>query len=199
MTEAHAALLPVRSLEGGQDMTDKGMLLTARRVTAGLVCIGLTAAIAGCVCGGVRGGPDLADKPSSAEFEVAIDATVPADKRLVVTPNEGDAWIETVATPGTGDNRIVWKSSASFSIKFVQIDDQSRGLSRRLGDERDGWNDAVRDGSGYKYKLALDRGSGGRNKSIRGAKYLVKSPAGCDDRAPGPDCLMLDPVIIVRY
>jgi hypothetical protein len=180
-------------------MTDKGMFKTVRGTVLGLACVSIAAMLAGCGHGMVRGGTNLTAKPSKADFDITIDATDPADKQIVVEPNEGDAWLEAVPSPGADDNRIVWKSSVSFSIKFVSIDDQSKDPKKGIGNEQNGWNNAVRDSSGYKYRLKLDDGKGNKKKTIRGVKYLVKSPAGCDDTNPGPNCVVLDPVIIVRY
>jgi hypothetical protein len=180
-------------------MHGQAKYVTVRGAVLGVAIIGLAGALAGCTSGGVRGGSSLTAKPSAANFTITIDATDPADKQIDVTPDEGDVWLQAVATPGSGDNRVVWKSSSSFSIKFVQVDDQSKSPSKKFGDEGNGWNDSVRDGSGYKYKLTLKNGSTSKKKSIQGAKYLVKIPAGCDDSSPGPSCLVLDPIIIVRY
>lgn len=172
---------------------------SARTIGFGLAVVGAVLAMTGCTSGGVRSDPSLTTSPSSAEFTIAIDATDPADKQVVVTPNEGDAWLVALASPGSDDNKVVWRSNVSFAIKFVQIDDQTKKPSKKFGDEGDGWNDAVADRNGYKYKLTLKNGAGTKKKSIQGAKYLVKSPAGCDDSTPGPDCVVLDPVFIVRY
>lgn len=180
-------------------MTEERMFKTARMAVLAIASVGVVAVLAGCANGSVRGGPALTSKPSNADFDITIDATDPADKQIVVSPNEGDAWLETVKTPRDGDNKIVWKSSLSFSIKFVSIDDQTKNPKKGIGDEKNGWNDAQADGNGYKLKVKLDDGSGNKKKTIRGVKYLVKSPAGCDDTNPGPSCLVLDPVIIVRY
>lgn len=171
----------------------------ARAVGLGLAAMGVAAVVTGCVADGVGAGSNLTSKPSYADFNITIDATDPADRQIVVAPNEGDAWLEAVKEPGPDDNRIVWKSTASFSIKFVSIDDQTRNPRKGIGDEQNGWNDARPDGNGYLYRVSLDNGKGNRRKTIRGVKYLVKSPAGCDDTLPGPNCVVLDPVIIVRY
>jgi hypothetical protein len=172
--------------------------VTVRGAVFGVAIMGLAGVLAGCASGIVRDGTATV-KPSAADFTIAIDATDPADKQIVIDPDEGDVWLQAVPAPRPGDNRVVWKSSSSFSIKFVQIDDQTKNPSKKFGDENNGWNDSVADGSDYKYTLKLKNGGTSKKKSIQGAKYLVKMPAGCDDSNPGPNCLVLDPIIIVRY
>lgn len=172
---------------------------TVRGVMLGVAMVVLIGAQSGCASHGVPGGTTFTPKPSSADFEITFDPGQPVDSAVKVEPNEGDAWLETVLSTATDKNRIVWTSDRDFAIKFVSIDDQTQP-GKRLGNEKNGWNKAgPKEGGGYILELRLDQGKGKTKKEIRGVKYLVKSPSDCDAKNPGPNCMVLDPVIIVRF
>lgn len=173
--------------------------MTVRGAMFGVAIMGLAGVLAGCVTDGNKGETGTMAKPSAAEFEVKFDSSDPVETLIVVEPDEGDVWLEAVKVPKEGENRVIWKSKRSFAIKFVQIDDNDKSPSKKFGDEADGWNDASPVAGEYIYPLKLKNGEGKKKKSIQGAKYIVKSPAGCDEKSPGPNCLVLDPIIIVRY
>ncbi len=125
-----------------------------------------------------------------------LGAAVPTD--VLITPDEGDAFLEAVAdaVPDDGKNTVLWRSEKQFAIKFVQIDDQTRPLKKKLGNEKDDWNDAQQAADRkWEYPLTLNKGAGKKKKTTLGAKYLVKYTDSCT----GTDCTEFDPVIIVRY
>jgi len=136
----------------------------------------------------------------SLDITFVADPGSPSVTEIVVSPNEGDVSLETVpVVPGQDKNWVTWTSERSFAIKFGPIDDTCTGPRKKFGNEKDGWNDSSPVGNKHVYTLKLNPGKGTKKKEILGAKYSVKSPAGCDAMQPGPNCLVLDPVIIVRY
>ena len=125
---------------------------------------------------------------------------VPPVTRIVVSPDDGDVSLEAVPdAPGQDKNWVTWTSDRAFAIKFGPIDETCTGPRKKLGNEKDGWNDSSPVGNKYVYTLKLNPGKGNSKKEILGAKYSVKSPAKCDETQSDPNCLVLDPVIIVRY
>lgn len=167
-----------------------------RGVVLGLACVSLAGTLVGCTAGGLKGDPATTVNPSNAEFRITVDTSNAPGTEIMVGPNQGDASLEAVKTPVDKQNKIVWTSDRTFAIKFVQFDDPKKSPSKKFGDEKDEWN---KSGDDYAYTLTLKEGSGKPKKSIQGAKYIVKSPEDCDENSPGPNCFVLDPVLIVRY
>jgi hypothetical protein len=129
-------------------------------------------------------------KPAYADFDIEFktDGTGKPTS-MIITPGDGDAWLQVVKVPGPKDNRITWQSRQNFKIKFGRIDDPSEPLKpgKRLGNEKDGWNEATETGGIWEYTLKLSQGNG-RTKETVGAKYSVKHV---------DSGLEFDPVIIV--
>lgn len=176
-----------------------------RRVLPGVALAGLLSLVAGCAGQPASGGGQVMTRPSTQDLDidfVAGPGTNPRT-RIVVSPLDGDVSLEAVVeAPGENDpnkNRVTWTADRSFAILFRQIDDPTRKLSRKFGDETDDWNQSKPVGRKHVYKLKLNSGSGREDKTILGAKYFVKSPADCDETKGDPNCLVLDPIIIVRY
>jgi hypothetical protein len=162
----------------------------------------LLSALVGCAAQQAGGGPRSTTKPSTMALDVTFvtDPGVPPITRIVVSPNDGDVSLEAVpAVPGQDKNWVTWTAERSFAIKFGPIDETCTGPRKKFGDEKDGWNDSKPVGDKHVYTLKLNPGRGNPKKEILGAKYSVKSPAGCDAEHPGANCVVLDPVIIVRY
>jgi hypothetical protein len=155
----------------------------------GLVLVCALGLVAGCATNPVH----VTGKPSSADFDIAFlpaGSATPTD--MDIQPDGGDAFLEAVSAPGAKDNKVVWKSSKHFQIRFVQVDDQDKPLKpgKELGNEGKDWNDAKQVGSdAWEYTLTLKEGSGRKQKETVAAKYLVKLVS--------PE-VVFDPVIIVR-
>jgi len=173
------------------------------RVVINLGVAGLLSALVGCATPQASGGPKGTTRPSTMPLDVTFvtDPGVPPITRIVVSPYDGDVSIEAVPEgPGLDRNWVTWTSAShSFSIKFAPIGEPCIKGRKKFGDENDCWNDSKKVGDKQVYKLKLNPGRGTKDKEILVAKYSVKSPAGCDEKNPGPNCLVLDPVIIVRY
>lgn len=156
------------------------------RLGWGFALAGLVSGLAGCA-----GRPlQVTTKPSHADFSVAfMPDGAPQPTSMIITPDDGDAWLLVVKTPGPKDNKVVWQSKKNFKIKFVQIDDQTQPLKpgKELGDEKQGWNEARQTNDGWVYTLNLKQGSGHGTVTVA-AKYIVRSDA---------YNIELDPVIIV--
>ena len=154
----------------------------------GLVLVCVFGLLAGCA-----GNPaQLTDKRSYQDFDIAFlpaNSAVPTD--MVITPDEGDAFLEAVMTTNANDNRITWKSDKHFQVRFVQVDDQDQPLrpGKELGDEKKDWNDSKQVGNDWVYTLRLKPSSGRKQKETVAAKYFVKLVS--------PE-VIFDPVIIVR-
>jgi hypothetical protein len=154
----------------------------------GLVLVCVLGLLAGCA-----GTPaQVTGKRSYADFDIAFlpaGSTVPTD--LVITPDDGDAFLEAVMTTNANDNRITWKSARHFQVRFVQVDDQDKPLrpGKELGDEKKDWNDSTRVGNDWVYTLRLKASSGRKQQETVAAKYFVKLVS--------PE-VIFDPVIIVR-
>ena len=172
------------------------------RVVINLGVAGLLSALVGCATPQASGGPKGTTRPSTMSLDVTFvaDPASPSLTEIVVSPNEGDVSLEAVpVAPGQDKNWVTWTSERSFAIKFGPLDDSCTGPRKKFGNEKDGWNDSKPVGDKHVYTLKLNPGKGNSRKEILGAKYSVKSPAGCDEKYPGSSCLVLDPVIIVRY
>jgi hypothetical protein len=172
------------------------------RFVVNLGVAGLLSVMVGCATHQASGGSASMAKPSTMSLDVAFvaDPTSPSRTAIVVSPNEGDVSLEAVPVmPGQDKNWVTWTSERAFAIKFGPIDESCTGPRKKLGNEKDGWNDSKPVGNKHVYTLKLNPGKGNSRKEILGAKYSVKSPAGCDETQPGPNCVVLDPVIIVRY
>ncbi|MGB7738688.1 MAG: hypothetical protein WBM03_06200 [Steroidobacteraceae bacterium] len=156
------------------------------RLGLGLTLACALVVLSGCVCDPVS----VTAKPSKADFKITFTperATKPTG--MTITPNDGDAFLQVVQSPGPDDNKILWYSDQNFRIKFVQIDDQTQPLKpgKELGNEKKDWNDASTKNGRYEYTLNLKQGNG-RTKETVGAKYIVQHVASLVD---------FDPVIIV--
>jgi hypothetical protein len=163
---------------------------------------GLLSALVGCVANHAGGGPQIVTKPSTMSLDVTFvaDPGVPPSTGIVVSPDDGDVSLEAVIeVPGQDKNWVTWTSERAFAIKFGPLDENCTGPRKKFGNEKDGWNDSKPVGNKHVYTLKVNPGKGNPRKEILGAKYSVKSPAECDETRPGPNCLVLDPVIIVRY
>jgi len=174
------------------------------RVVISLGVAGLLSTLVGCATNNPdTGGPKGMTKPSTMSLEVTFvtDVGAPPITRIVVSPDDGDVSLEAVPEgSGQDKNWVKWTSaSRSFSIKFAPLDVPCASGKKKFGNENDCWNDSKKVGEKQVYKLKLNPGRGRNEKEILMAKYSVKSPAGCDEKNPGPNCLVLDPVIIVRY
>jgi len=173
------------------------------RVVISLGVAGLLSALVGCATPPASGGPKGTTRPSTKPLSITYVADLGAQPptKIVVSPDDGDVSIETVPEgPGSDRNWVTWTSdSHSFSIKFAPINEPCITGRKKFGDENDCWNDSKAVGRKQVYTLRLNPGRGTKDKEILVAKYSVKSPAGCDEKHPGPNCLVLDPVIIVRY
>jgi len=173
------------------------------RVVISLGVAGLLSALVGCTTnnGGVE--PQIMTRPSTKALDITYVADPGAQPptKIVVSPNDGDVLLDAVPeTPGR-DNRdknwVTWTSDRSFAIFFGQFEDHKKKPDKKFGDEKDGWNKSYDNHGKQVYKLKLKPGKG--TKEIQGAKYTVISPAKCADTPLDPECLNLDPVIIVRY
>lgn len=115
-------------------------------------------------------------KPSYADFDIVFkpDRASPPTS-MAISPDDGDAWLQVVKVPGPKDNRITWRSEQNFKIRFGRIDDPGEPLKpgKRLGNEKDGWNDATETNGVWEYTLSLSQGNG-RTKETVGAKYSIK-------------------------
>jgi len=127
-------------------------------------------------------------KPSSADFNIAFAGT-PQPTSMSITPDGGDVWLQVVKAPGPKDNKVTWQSNQKFSVRFGQIDDPTEPLKpgRRLGNEKQGWNDAVETNGVWQYTLELSQGNGHAHDTVA-AKYFVKHVG---------SGVIFDPVIIV--
>lgn len=159
-----------------------------KRARIGFVLVCVLGFLAGCA-----GNPaQLTDKRSYQDFDIEflpVGSAAPTD--MVITPDEGDAFLEAVVTTNANDNRITWKSAKHFQVRFVQVDDQDQPLrpGKELGDEKKDWNDSKQVGNAWEYTLRLKAGSGRKQKETVAAKYFVKLVS--------PE-VIFDPVIIVR-
>jgi hypothetical protein len=172
------------------------------RVVISLGVAGLLSALAGCATHQASAGTANTTRPStkSLDVEYVADPASPSLTAIVVSPDGGDVSLEAVpVAPGQDKNWVTWTSERSFAIKFGPLDESCTGPRKKFGNEKDGWNDSKTVDNRHVYTLRLNPGNGNPRKEILGAKYSVKSPAGCDETRPGPNCLVLDPVIIVRY
>ena len=155
--------------------------------------IGLVlACVIGLLAGCVSNSGHVTGKRSYADFDIAFlpaNSAVPTD--MVITPDEGDAFLEAVMTTNANDNRIVWTADKHFQVRFVQVDDQDQPLrpGKELGDEKKDWNDSTKVGNEWVYTLRLKTSSGRKQKETVAAKYFVKLVS--------PE-VIFDPVIIVR-
>jgi hypothetical protein len=159
-----------------------------KRARIGFVLVCVLGFLAGCA-----GNPaQLTDKRSYQDFDIEfLPAGSAAPTDMVITPDEGDAFLEAVMTTNPDDNRITWKSAKHFQVRFVQVDDQDQPLrpGKELGDEKKDWNDSRQVGNEWVYTLRLKAGSGRKQKETVAAKYFVKLVS--------PE-VIFDPVIIVR-
>jgi len=159
-----------------------------KRARIGFVLVCVLGFLAGCA-----GNPaQLTDKRSYQDFDIEfLPAGSAAPTDMVITPDEGDAFLEAVMTTNDNDNRITWKSAKHFQVRFVQVDDQDQPLrpGKELGDEKKDWNDSRQVGNEWVYMLRLKAGSGRKQKETVAAKYFVKLVS--------PE-VIFDPVIIVR-
>ena len=154
----------------------------------GLVLACVIGLLAGCV--GISG--HQPGKRSYADFDIEfLPANSSAPTDMVITPDEGDAFLEAVMTTNANDNRIVWTADKHFQVRFVQVDDQDKPLrpGKELGDEKQDWNDSIKVGNEWVYTLLLKTSSGRKQKETVAAKYFVKLVS--------PE-VIFDPVIIVR-
>jgi hypothetical protein len=129
-------------------------------------------------------------KPSHANFDIVFKPDKPAiPTAMSISPDDGDAMLKVVKSPGSDDNKIVWQSNQQFCVKFVQVDDPSQPLKagKELGDEKKEWNESKKKGEVWEYTLNLKQG-GGHGPETVVAKYTVKH---FDSK------LEFDPVIIV--
>jgi hypothetical protein len=176
-----------------------------RRVVKGIALAGLLGLVAGCAGQPASGGGQVMTRPSTQDLDIdfVADPSTQPKTRIVVRPMDGDVSLEAVVeAPGKDDpnkNRVIWTADRSFAILFRQIDDPTKIPSRKFGNETDGWNPSKPVGKKHVYRLKLSSGRGSGDKTIVGAKYFVKSPADCDESKGDPNCLVLDPVLIVRY
>lgn len=180
-------------------------IVSMGRVVISLGVAGLLSALVGCATNPDSGGPQVMTRPSTMALDIAFvaDPGSPSLTEIVVRPNGGDVLLEAVPeTPGR-DNRdknwVTWTSDRSFAIFFGQFEDHKKKPDKKFGDEKDGWNKSYDNHGKQVYKLKLKPGKGNGGKEIQGAKYTVISPAKCADTPLDPECLNLDPVIIVRY
>ncbi len=156
------------------------------RLCRGFALVCLVGGLAGCANRPLQ----VMTKPSHADFDIVFQPDgAPQPTSMVITPDDGDAWLVVVKVPGPKDNKVVWQSEKNFKIKFVQIDDQTQPLKpgKELGDEKQGWNEAKQTNDGWVYTLNLKQGSGHGTVTVA-AKYIVRSDA---------YNIELDPVIIV--
>lgn len=156
------------------------------RLGLGLTLAWVTGALSGCA----HEPAHLNGKPSHATFQIAFQPDrVAKPTGMVITPDEGDAFLRVVRSPGPDDNKVIWRSAQSFRIRFVQIDDQTQPLKpgKELGNEKKDWNDASNRNGTWEYTLNLRQGSGNVTETVA-AKYLVEH-AGSGT--------VFDPVIIV--
>jgi hypothetical protein len=78
-------------------------------------------------------------KRSYADFDIAFlpaNSTVPTD--MVITPDDGDAFLEAVMTTNANDNRITWKSARHFQVRFV-VDEQENHCGRAGTGRQEDW------------------------------------------------------------
>jgi hypothetical protein len=159
-----------------------------KRARIGFVMVCVLGFLAGCTANPVQ----AADKRSYADFDIAfLPAGSAVPTSMVITPDDGDAFLDAVMTTNANDNRITWKSDKHFQVRFVQVDDQDQPLrpGKELGDENKDWNDSKQVGKDWVYTLRLKASSGRSQKETVAAKYFVKLVS--------PE-VVFDPVIIVR-
>jgi hypothetical protein len=159
-----------------------------KRARIGFVMVCVLGFLAGCTANPVQ----AADKRSYADFDIAfLPAGSAVPTSMVITPDDGDAFLDAVMTTNANDNRITWKSDKHFKVRFVQVDDQDQPLrpGKELGDEKKDWNDSTQVGGDWVYTLRLKASSGRSQKETVAAKYFVKLVS--------PE-VVFDPVIIVR-
>jgi hypothetical protein len=154
------------------------------RLGFGFTLACLMSGLAGCVDRPIH----AMTKPSFADFSIAF-AGAPQPTSMSITPDEGDVWLQVVKTPGPKDNRVTWQSNQKFSIRFGQLDDPNEPLKpgKRLGNEKQDWNDASEKNGAWEYTLTLSQGAG-RGRETIAAKYFVKHV---------DSGVVFDPVIIV--
>jgi len=159
-----------------------------KRARIGFVLVCVLGFLAGCAANPAQ----ATGKRSYADFDIAfLPAGSAVPTSMVITPDDGDAFLEAVMTTNANDNRITWKSDKHFQVRFVQVDDQDQPLlpGKELGDENKDWNDSKQVGKDWVYTLRLKASSGRSQKETVAAKYLVKLVS--------PE-VVFDPVIIVR-
>ena len=159
-----------------------------KRARIGFVLVCVLGFLAGCATSPAQ----ATGKRSYADFDIAfLPAGSAVPTSMVITPDDGDAFLEAVMTTNANDNRITWKSDKHFQVRFVQVDHQDQPLlpGKELGDENKDWNDSKQVGRDWVYTLRLKASSGRSQKETVAAKYLVKLVS--------PE-VVFDPVIIVR-
>lgn len=163
------------------------MEIMPNRLVMGLALACLLGALTGCVTDPAR----ATAKPSYATFQIDFQPTDSARPTgMIITPNDGDVFLQVVKSPSHDDNKVIWRSSQNFRVKFVQVDDQTQPLKpgRELGDEKKDWNEATKKHGAWEYTLNLKQGSGSARETVA-AKYFVEH---YDSKA------VFDPVIIVN-
>ena len=159
-----------------------------KRARIGFVLVCVLGFLAGCATSPAQ----ATGKRSYADFDIAfLPAGSAVPTSMVITPDDGDAFLEAVMTTNANDNRITWKSDKHFQVRFVQVDDQDQPLlpGKELGDENKDWNDSKQVGKDWVYTLRLKASSGRKQKETVAAKYFVNLVS--------PE-VVFDPVIIVR-
>jgi hypothetical protein len=127
-----------------------------KRARIGFVMVCVLGFLAGCTANPVQ----AADKRSYADFDIAfLPAGSAVPTSMVITPDDGDAFLDAVMTTNANDNRITWKSDKHFQVRFVQVDDQDQPLrpGKELGDENKDWNDSKQVGKDWVYTRCASR------------------------------------------
>lgn len=174
-------------MDHAREKREQTMNVINYRLAVGLALAFLFGAVAGCGSNPAR----VAVKPSKVDFTIEFkpdDSTTPTG--MAITPDEGDAILQVVTSPGSKDNKVIWFSRQNFQIKFVQVDDQTQPLKpgKELGDENRDWNDAKPKSGGWEYTLKLRQRTGNEPETVVG-KYIVRHVGSGKE---------FDPVLIVR-